>query len=267
MNPFFTILGVNERTTPEELKLAWRKKCLEHHPDQGGDPEVFKQIMHAYKMLTDLGYQNEFKKQDLSEILLFKLRIAVGFEKAFFGHSVFLNYNRVELHEKTLEILPVKEVESVCIRVDIPAGSTGGFERIFPGLGLKCGNQLGQCHVQVLPARHPKYRVEAKDVFSEEGVPLEMMLRGGKIEVLTMWGLKTVRIPPGSQPGDRLVIKNAGVLKEGNHLVSITPIFPSGDDLRQKRSLKDLQIDWSEREDQQTKIDESLDNLFNQMRK
>jgi DnaJ family protein A protein 2 len=36
-------------TTPEELKKAYKKLALRHHPDKGGDPESFKALTQEYE--------------------------------------------------------------------------------------------------------------------------------------------------------------------------------------------------------------------------
>jgi len=36
-----------------DLKKAYRKKALRLHPDKGGDPELFKEVTHAYEILSD----------------------------------------------------------------------------------------------------------------------------------------------------------------------------------------------------------------------
>ena len=50
MTPY-EILGVPENATPEEIKLAWRRKAMAYHPDRGGDPKLFKEALHAYEAL------------------------------------------------------------------------------------------------------------------------------------------------------------------------------------------------------------------------
>jgi len=35
-------LGVEKDATERQIKKAWRKICKTHHPDRGGDAEIFK---------------------------------------------------------------------------------------------------------------------------------------------------------------------------------------------------------------------------------
>jgi preprotein translocase subunit Sec63 len=51
------ILGVCEDASPDDIKRAWRKACLEMHPDRNpGDPDApkrFRLAYCAYRCLTD----------------------------------------------------------------------------------------------------------------------------------------------------------------------------------------------------------------------
>ena len=51
-NPYLT-LGVNKAATLPEIKSAFRKLSLRHHPDRGGDKEAFSRVASAYAVLSD----------------------------------------------------------------------------------------------------------------------------------------------------------------------------------------------------------------------
>ncbi len=51
---YYQILGVAKTASAEEIKKAYRKLALEHHPDRGnGDDKRFKEINEAYEVLKD----------------------------------------------------------------------------------------------------------------------------------------------------------------------------------------------------------------------
>jgi len=39
--------------TEESLKTAFRKAAMKHHPDRGGDPEIFMKIKESYESLKE----------------------------------------------------------------------------------------------------------------------------------------------------------------------------------------------------------------------
>mmetsp|Transcript_14286 Transcript_14286/g.42604 ORF Transcript_14286/g.42604 Transcript_14286/m.42604 type:complete len:392 (+) Transcript_14286:66-1241(+) len=50
---FYDLLGVARDATLEDIKKAYKKAALQHHPDKGGDTEVFKECNIAAETLTD----------------------------------------------------------------------------------------------------------------------------------------------------------------------------------------------------------------------
>jgi len=50
---YYEILNINKNASSSEIKKAYRKLALIHHPDKGGNPEIFKKINDAYEILSD----------------------------------------------------------------------------------------------------------------------------------------------------------------------------------------------------------------------
>lgn len=50
---YYTILGIPINATPVEIKKQYRTLSLIHHPDRGGDADVFKLVSEAYATLID----------------------------------------------------------------------------------------------------------------------------------------------------------------------------------------------------------------------
>jgi curved DNA-binding protein len=47
------VLGVSSLSTPEEIRIAFRDAAKRAHPDNGGDPSAFRQIVDAYERLQN----------------------------------------------------------------------------------------------------------------------------------------------------------------------------------------------------------------------
>ena len=49
----YKLLNIKSNASAEEIKKAYRKASLKHHPDRGGNAEEFKKINRAYEVLSD----------------------------------------------------------------------------------------------------------------------------------------------------------------------------------------------------------------------
>lgn len=57
---YYDILGVDKKATNEDIKKAFRKLAMKHHPDKGGDEAKFKEITEAYSVLGDEKKRREY---------------------------------------------------------------------------------------------------------------------------------------------------------------------------------------------------------------
>jgi molecular chaperone DnaJ len=50
---YYEVLGVGKNASADEIKKAFRRAAVEHHPDRGGDETKFKEVNEAYEVLKD----------------------------------------------------------------------------------------------------------------------------------------------------------------------------------------------------------------------
>lgn len=50
---YYDVLGIKKDASADEIKKAFRRKAVEHHPDRGGDEAQFKEVNEAYEVLKD----------------------------------------------------------------------------------------------------------------------------------------------------------------------------------------------------------------------
>ena len=50
---YYNVLGVDKSASETELKSAYKKASMQHHPDRGGSEAKFKEINEAYSALKD----------------------------------------------------------------------------------------------------------------------------------------------------------------------------------------------------------------------
>lgn len=64
MDKYFKTLGVQPGASKDELKKAYRKLATQHHPDRGGNAEVFKEVSKAYDILTGKRQLSRAERQE-----------------------------------------------------------------------------------------------------------------------------------------------------------------------------------------------------------
>ena len=56
----YKILEVLPSASSSEIKNAYRRKSMEHHPDRGGDPLIFNKVKEAFDVLSDYHKRNRY---------------------------------------------------------------------------------------------------------------------------------------------------------------------------------------------------------------
>jgi DnaJ-class molecular chaperone len=259
-------LGFQTHSNPtyEAIKKRWKELCQVHHPDKPtGDEEAFKKVTHAFKMLTDAEYRHKAREQaarrgnvNARGALDIRMMIPVSFDDAFFGRKVQFGYSICRFSED-MQMIPVgdgDEVEMDRLTIDLVPNTSDGYQQLLQGRGHRCGEERGNALVviQVLP--HPRFSVRGGDVHSTENVPLDVCLRGGTIEVLTLYGMKPLKVKAGTRPGDMLKLAGCGPVRDmgiglktkGDQHVMVNVAYPSREELRRNKAWEKLDIDWAE---------------------
>lgn len=61
MKSLYAVLGVGLRATTEEIKIAYRRRAREVHPDvSSGDTETFQRLSEAYQVLSDSARRGDY---------------------------------------------------------------------------------------------------------------------------------------------------------------------------------------------------------------
>lgn len=57
---YYEILGVSEDASADEIKKAFRKAAVKHHPDRGGDKAKFQEVNEAHTILWDSAKKQQY---------------------------------------------------------------------------------------------------------------------------------------------------------------------------------------------------------------
>ena len=102
--------------------------------------------------------------------------------------------------------------------VTIPAGVRAGQRIRLGGQGEAGmhGGPAGDLFLNVRLAPHPDFQVDGSDLVYDLQLPPWQLALGGEATVPTMEGDAKLKVPAGSQPGQRFRLKGRGLAKEGS---------------------------------------------------
>jgi molecular chaperone DnaJ len=111
-----------------------------------------------------------------------------------------------------------RRVQHRRITVEIPAGVEDGDRLRVAGAGEagRNGAASGDLYVEVRVAPHDVFERDGRDLWAEVTVPLTQAVLGARLTVPTVSGEDVgVDLPPGTQPGDVLTVRRAGMPRRG----------------------------------------------------
>jgi len=215
MDDYYKILGVEKKASVDEIKKAYRKLALEHHPDRNpgnkSAEEKFKKISEAYAVLSDVEKRRQYDTVGAS-----------GFHQRYSTDDIFRGADFSSIFEEM--------------------GGGGGFESIF---GRMFGGGFQQTQRAPSKGQDLEYALQISfdEAYRGSERSIDIALSNNERRQFKL------RIPAGIKTGGRLRVAGKG-MKSGHPrgtpgdlyiLVEVAshPVFTRvGDDMEVKVPVK-----------------------------
>lgn len=101
------------------------------------------------------------------------------------------------------------------VSVDVPAGVNNGTKLRYPGRGEagRGGGPAGDLYVVLSVEDHPIFVRDGSNVHIEVPLSFPQAALGAELEVPTVDGRVTMKVPPGTQPGGTMRLRGKGIPK------------------------------------------------------
>jgi molecular chaperone DnaJ len=279
---YYAVLGVKSDASDKEIKQAYRKMAQQYHPDKNPNDATaearFKQANEAYDVLGDaeqrkeydhtreMGYfvggpggaQQYVRVEDLmggrgggSPFDLFGgLGDLFGRQTARPRAGEDLSAEmQLTFHDSVSGTTKKLRVNGHTVTVKIPRGVNDGTRIRVRGKGApgRNGGPSGDLYVTVRVAEHPIFGRSGKNLTIEVPITFIEATLGAEIDVPTLDGKVRLRIPPGTQTGKTLRVREHGIEDakgtKGDLLVTVSVTVPEslteeGKELLQQFRLK-----------------------------
>lgn len=250
---YYETLGVARNATEDDIKKAYRNLARKFHPDLHPEKKAemeakFKDINEAYGVLSDPKKRSDY---DLTGSVSYEPGMGGGypppgggvhfedfgfgnvggFEDVFseiFGrgarrgprkgsdleYSVTLGFMQAVKGAEVRISVP-RRGGSETITVKIPPGVKSGGRVRVPGKGEQGDGGPGDLYIITEVEDHKYFRRVDKDIYVDVPINIKEALLGADIQVPTIDGMTTIKVPPGIKSGQKLRIKGKGVYGAG----------------------------------------------------
>lgn len=244
---YYDILGVSKSASAADIKSAYRKSALKHHPDknkEAGAEAKFKEINEAYEILSNTEKRAAYDSYGHAAFQQGGARSGGG--NPFAGGNPFGgNYSYstssggnpfegfdggdpFDIFESFfggarraprkpmygLEITFMDAVKGVTKTVDL----NGKEKTIKIPAGADDGTRIrfSDFDISVSVRPDPRFKRQGVDIYVSVSVPFQTAILGGDIMVPTIDGDLRIKIRAGTQPGTMIRLRDQGVPHLGN---------------------------------------------------
>jgi curved DNA-binding protein len=254
---YYNTLGLNKNASKDDIKTAYRKMAMKHHPDRGGDEKKFKEIEEAYRTLSDpdkrrmidmgMDPNSAGGNQGTYNQGPFEFHFGAGNFHDVFNTFGFGGRQQQVRRNKSLSIIVVitllealngKDVSAEIsapngskklVNIRIPAGVEDGQQIKYKGIGDQSIVELppGDLIVNIKVNPHPIFKRDGDMLMYDKTIPVWDAILGSSFTLETLDKKKlNINIPPGTQPDTILSCKGEGMIsirtgQRGNLLIKI----------------------------------------------
>ena len=253
---YYEVLGVSKGASDDEIKKAFRKLAVKYHPDKNpGDKEAeekFKEANEAYSVLSDkqkrarydqfghagmggagsaggnpfegfggFGGQSfnfDFGGGGFEDILGSLFGMGGGFRGARRGRD-YRTTCTIDFDEAIFGVTKKVSIDGKEISLKIPAGIYDGQSIRLNGRGGPApqeGGQRGDLYVEIRVRAHKTLTREGNLILSEVTIPMVDAVLGTEVDVETVDGTVTMKVPAGTQPGTNFKLNGHGAPRVGS---------------------------------------------------
>ena len=255
---YYNILGVNKNSPPEDIKKAYKKLAMKHHPDHGGDGNKFAKINEAYETLKDPAKKQQYDNPQPE--IKFNTGNMNDIFSAFFGGGRPIRANpdvnisiRIDLEDvmhgkNILGRYTLRSGEEAVANLNIPSGIENGQIFQVKGLGENINPRIprGNLNAKIIVLNHPKFERDRLHLRTKCSINVLQLILGTEIDLETL-DKKSIKlkIPKGTNPGTIMSIAGYGIRdfrtnKTGNLYVEIKGVTPTIEDWNNLKKVKEL---------------------------
>ena len=267
---YYNTLGISKSASEADIKAAYRKMAMKHHPDRGGDEKKFKEVTEAYetlsdpqkKQMLDMGVDPNAQHTSYRQGSPFEFHFNTGnFEDVFsnfgFGGRPVRKNKTLNVNiEVTLEdILKGRVIDAEIgipngnkrlVNIEVPPGIENGQQIRYRGMGEHTLKDVppGDLIVNVFVKEHPIFQRQGDMLMIKKFIsPWDAML-GSDITIETIdKKTLTIGIPAGTQPDTVLSCRGEGLPNirtkvRGNLLIKVQIEIPKNLNSEQKSAVE-----------------------------
>lgn len=274
---YYTTLGISKNASEAEIKAAYRKMAMKHHPDRGGDEKTFKEVNAAYetlsdpqkKQMIDMGVDPNSQHTNYRQGSPFEFHFNTGnFDDIFsnfgFGGRPMRKNKTLNVNiEVTLEdILKGKVIDAEIgipsgnkklVSIEVPPGIENGQQIRYRGMGEHTLKDVppGDLIVNIFVREHSTFQRQGDMLMVKKFISPWDAILGSDITIETIdKKTLTIGIPAGTQPDTVLSCRGEGLPNirtkvRGNLLIKIQIEIPKNLSSEQKTAVELTKLKFS----------------------